>query len=110
MSSKALKDAGQDSADAAHAAQTDQANAKSRVTAGRKLLKGSDPALAAFYDGLFAGAPPDDITRYAPESLAALASEVFAHSAQRAPGTTLVDIFSFQAQDDSGAHNESVLV
>ncbi|MGN6516453.1 MAG: hypothetical protein ACTHLR_11515, partial [Rhizomicrobium sp.] len=110
MSSNALKDAGSDSADAAHAAQADEARALRTIAAGRKLLKGNDAALAHFYDALFAGAPPEDITRYAPESLAALASFVFNHSARRVPGDTLVDVFSFNAQDESGARTESVLV
>ncbi|MGN6148888.1 MAG: NAD-glutamate dehydrogenase, partial [Rhizomicrobium sp.] len=110
MSSKALKDAGGDSADAAHASQADQTNARSRIAAGRKLLKANDPAMTGFYDALFAGAPPEDVTRYAPESLAALASFAFTHSAKRKIGETLVDIFSFNAQDESGARTESVLI
>jgi len=110
MSSKALKDAGADAADAAHASQADESNAKSRIAAGRKLLKGGDPSVSTFYDDLFAGAPPEDIARYAPESLAALASLVFTHSATRKAGDTLVDIFSFNAQDEAGARTESVLI
>ena len=110
MSSKALKDVGADSADAARASQADENNAHSLIVAGRKLLKSGDPALTSFYDSLFAGAPPEDVARYAPESLAALAALVFEHSATRKTGETLVDIFSFNAQSESGARSESVLV
>ena len=102
------KDAGTDPADAAHAALHDEADAARHIIAARKLLK--DPVQSAFFDALFAGAPPEDIARYKPESLAALAMLVFDHSAARKPGESHIEILSFRAQGDDDTRNESVLV
>src|ERR1700744_2968514 len=110
MSQKALKDAGTDPADAAHATQSDITAATARISAARKLLKGSDSGLVNFFDALFAGAPPEDVIRYSAESLAALATLVFERSAIRKPGETLTDILSFRASGDDDTRHESVLI
>ncbi|HEY5337553.1 MAG TPA: NAD-glutamate dehydrogenase [Rhizomicrobium sp.] len=103
-----MKSAGTDPADAAHAALHDEADAARHIVEARKFLK--DPAQAAFFDALFAGAPPEDIARYKPESLAALATLAFDRSAIRKPGESHIEIASFPAQSESGSRNESVLV
>src|ERR1700744_2408249 len=108
MTLNALNDAGADSADAAHVALHDEEDAHRRISAARKLL--TDPAQGAFFDALFAGAPPEDVARYTPVSLAALATLIFEHSAKRAPGESHVEVLSFRASDDSGVRGESVLL
>jgi glutamate dehydrogenase len=108
MTLNALKDAGTDPADAAHVALHDEEDATRRIAAARKLLK--DPALGAFFDALFAGAPPEDVARYTPASLAALAGLVFEHSAKRAPHESHVEVLSFEASSDSETRTESVLL
>ena len=110
MTLNALRDAGSDRADAPHTAQTDEANAARQVAAARKLLKSDDPQLAAFFDALFASAPPEDISRYSPQCLATLASEVFARSAQRAPGESHVELLPFQASIDDTKRSESIFI
>ncbi len=110
MTPNALKTAGADSADAAHAAQADEENAARTIAAARKLLKASDPALIQFFDALFAGAPPEDVARYTAQSLADLAALAFAHSAVRLPGESHVEIAPFTAQSETGGRGESVLV
>src|SRR5665213_3138505 len=110
MTPNALKTAGADSADAAHAAQADEENAARTIAAARKLLKASDPALIQFFDALFAGAPPEDVARYTAQSLADLAALAFAHSAVRLPGESHVEIVPFTAQSETGGRGESVLV
>jgi glutamate dehydrogenase len=108
MNLDAQKSAGSDLADAAHVALHDEQDAGRRIAAGRKLLK--DPVLGGFFDALFAGAPPEDIARYSPASLASLATLIFEHSATRAPGQSHVEILSFRADNDSETRNESVLI
>ena len=97
-------------ADAATVAEEDEAVATKHLAEATKLMKAADPVQKNFFDALYWGAPPEDVNRYTPESLAALASDVFTHSATRKPGDTLVDIFEFRAQGKSGARNETVLI
>jgi glutamate dehydrogenase len=97
-----------DPADAAVVAHDDEARAAAALAQAGKLLKQS-PA-ASFFEAFYRGAPPEDVIRYAPESLAALASEVFAHSATRKPGGTLIALFDFAAQARDHARKETILV
>ena len=55
--------------------------------------EGADPALLAFFEALYRNAAPEDVTRYAPQELAALVRLVFACATQHQPGTTLVRLF-----------------
>ncbi|MGA9794986.1 MAG: NAD-glutamate dehydrogenase [Rhizomicrobium sp.] len=99
-----------DPADAAAAAQEDETAATRHLADAATLMKSASPAQAAFFDALYRGAPPEDVNRYAPASLAALADEVFAHSAVRKSGDTLLDVFEFHAQGKHQARNETVLI
>ncbi|HEY2070545.1 MAG TPA: NAD-glutamate dehydrogenase [Rhizomicrobium sp.] len=97
-----------DPADAAVVAHDDEAKATAALNQAVSLLKAPDQA--KFFADFYRGAPPEDVTRYKPESLAALASLVFEHAATRKPGETLVDLFDMNAQGRSHASTESVLV
>ena len=110
MTLNPLRDAGADSTDAPHAAQFDEATAARQVLQARKLLKPVNAQLAAFFDALFASAPPEDISRYSPQCLATLAAEVFAHSAKRAAGESHVEILPFQAHIDDTTRSESIFI
>jgi glutamate dehydrogenase len=81
-----------------------------RIEAAARLLRGGDPDLASFFAALYRSAPPEDVTRYAPESLAELASLVFAHSARRKRGETLVELLSLRAQGGEAVRNELVFL
>src|SRR4051812_39021146 len=59
--------------------------AKEKLARARHLLP-ADPALAAFFDALYAGAVPDDVLRSRPDQLAALALALWAEAAKRGPG------------------------
>src|SRR6478609_239254 len=64
-------------------------SAKEKLAQARHLLP-ADPALAAFFDALYAGAVPDDILRARPDQLTALALALWAELSKRSPGTSHV--------------------
>jgi glutamate dehydrogenase len=88
----------------------DNANAASRLEAAGKMLKAAEPGVMEFFQSLYRGAPPDDLNRYAPESLAALARVVFEATAIRKPGETHVSLAEFRAQADDYVRNELILI
>ncbi|HEV2561378.1 MAG TPA: NAD-glutamate dehydrogenase [Rhizomicrobium sp.] len=85
----------------------DDARAAARLEAAAKFVKAD---ITDFFHTLFRGASPEDVTRYAPESLAALARLVFEQTATRKPGETLVRLAGFRAQADDHARSETVLI
>ena len=85
-------------------------DASARLDAAARLLKAAEPGVLEFFHGLYRGAPPDDITRYAPESLAALSRLVFEATAARKPGTSLLRLAEFRAQADDYVRNELILI
>ncbi len=89
---------------------SDDAAGAECIAAAAGLIKAAEPGLKAFFESFYRGASPEDVSRYAPESLAALASLVYAHTAQRKSGETVVAMFDFHAQGRASAHNETVLV
>ncbi len=97
-----------DPADAAVVAHDDEARSAAALAAAGKML--GDPGAAAFFRDFYRGAPPEDITRYVPAALAALASRAFELSAARANGETLVTLFDFDAQGPGGARKETILL
>jgi glutamate dehydrogenase len=67
--------------------------------------------LKGFLAALYRGAPPEDITRYAPESLAALAELTFDKTAVRRPGESLVNVLPFRStRDDCSERTETLLI
>ena len=110
MTSPAAQALRNNSADAAIAAHEVEARAVKELSAAASILKSAEPGLTAFFDAFYRGASPEDLTRYTPESLAALAGLVFAQSAVRMPGETLVTTFEFQAQVAELTRREAVFV
>jgi glutamate dehydrogenase len=84
--------------------------AETSVAAACGILKSARPDLASFCEEFFAGAPPEDVARYEPASLAALVERVFERSAARERGTTLVDMFSLSAAQGDRTASETVLL
>ena len=84
----------------------DEDEAAGRLAKGAKL-QGND---TAFYDALYANAAPEDINRYTPEALSALATLVMQRLAKRKPGNCLVDLFNPSAESKAYPENECVLV
>jgi len=66
--------------------------------------------LGPFFAALYRDAPPEDVTRYAPESLAGLAQLVFEKTARRKSRETLVQVVPFESQQESGAKNQTLLI
>ncbi|MGC9952915.1 MAG: NAD-glutamate dehydrogenase [Rhizomicrobium sp.] len=88
----------------------DQQTKAQELLAQSSETAGGDPALLAFFDALYRNAAPEDVTRYAPQEIVALARLVFARAAQHKPGTTLVTLFDPAAETSAYKHNETVLV
>ncbi|MGH6876068.1 MAG: hypothetical protein ACREHV_01685, partial [Rhizomicrobium sp.] len=99
-----------DPADAAVAARDDEQAAAARVSAACALVRPTRPELAGFCQAFYAGAPPEDTARYAPESLAALANFAFDLSAVRKPGETLIELFELRPQEGDHTLGETVFL
>ncbi|MDE2183915.1 MAG: NAD-glutamate dehydrogenase [Alphaproteobacteria bacterium] len=86
-----------------------QHEAKARDLLAKSALA-AEPELAAFFDSLFRNAAPEDVTRFAPEELAALARMVFARAQARPAGTMLVTLFDPAAESALYRHNERIFL
>jgi len=95
-----------------HATQAgDEASAERRIAEAASLIvKENDAALSDFFAALTRNVPPEDITRFSPAALCALARMVFAKSATRKTGETLVALFDPAADEPAYGHNDTVLV
>ena len=71
----------------------DESEATQRLHESAKTAN-ADPALLAFFEALYRNAAPEDINRYTPDALAALARLVFARLGRRKPGESYVDLFN----------------
>ncbi len=87
----------------------DESEATQRLHESAKTAN-ADPALLAFFEALYRNAAPEDINRYTPDALAALARLVFARLGRRKPGESYVDLFNPLNEAGEYAHNECVLV
>ncbi|HEY0300800.1 MAG TPA: NAD-glutamate dehydrogenase domain-containing protein, partial [Rhizomicrobium sp.] len=94
--------------DAAHVTRRNEADAAERLSVAAALV--ADPGRGAFFAALYAHASPDDINRYAPGSLAALAGLVHARVLAHQPGAGDVALFCARDEDPAYAENDSVLV
>ncbi|HEX4533500.1 MAG TPA: NAD-glutamate dehydrogenase, partial [Rhizomicrobium sp.] len=110
MTPKNAVAAAADPADAAVQAHEDEKIAAKLTKAGAAALGNAAPGLAAFYELFYRNAPPDDITRYNAEALAALAASVFKRCAHRKHGESYVELFSPHAENKDFTRNEMVLV
>src|SRR5579871_5638142 len=72
--------------------------AERSAAAACAILKSARPELGGFCEEFLSGAPPEDVARYEAASLAALVQTVFERSSVRERGTTLVELFSLNAE------------
>ncbi len=84
--------------------------AEQSAVAACAILKSAQPELVGFCEEFFSGAPPEDMARYEPAALAALAQTIFERSSVRERGATLVDLFSLKAAQGERTASESVLL
>ncbi|HEV2651190.1 MAG TPA: hypothetical protein VGU69_08030, partial [Rhizomicrobium sp.] len=94
--------------DSAHIAVRTEAEAAERLAAGAKLAV--EPGLKTFFDALYHSASPDDVNRYTPEALAALAKLVLKRVVAHKPGESEVALFTARDEDPAYEENDSVLV
>src|SRR5450755_4641633 len=85
-----------------------EAEAQEKLSAASALL--SDPAAKAFFGTLYSHAAPDDVNRYAPQALAALAKLVLARVAGHRKGESEVSLFTARDEDPAYAENDTLLV
>ncbi len=77
----------------------------------RRPSQAAQPELAAFFEALFRGAPPEDVTRYTAASLAELApAGLHAFASGASPARRCVELFHFRAEGDDIVRNETVLL
>ena len=81
-----------------------------RLQTAAALIGSETPDLAPFFDDFYRGAPPEDVVRYAPESLAEFAGAVFERSAVRKPGEALVDLFALRSAEGDCTSHETVFL
>ncbi len=96
-----------DPADAAVVAHDDEAKAAACLAQAAKLL--ASPGPRHFFEAFYRGAPPEDVTRYAPDSLAQIAGVLFERTQVRKAGETLIELLDLNAQDASGSRKETIL-
>ncbi len=96
--------------DAAHVTLKNEADAGERLAAAAKIASDAQPGLLAFFEALYRGAAPDDINRYAPDSLVALARMVHARVLAHTPGASDVTLFCARDEDKAYAENDYVLI
>ncbi len=99
-----------DPADAAIAARDEEHAAAGRTAAAAALLKSAGPEVAQFCDAFYAGAPPEDVARYAADSLAAIAKLVFERSSLRRPGDTLAELLELRSPEGDQSLGETIFL
>src|ERR1700709_2736756 len=96
--------------DAAHPPRQSEADPGERLAAAAKLASSGKPGLSALFDALYAGAAPDDINRYEPASLAALARMVHARVLAHKSGQSDVTLVCARDEDKDYGENDFLLV
>ena len=91
--------------DTARLSHQSEVDAEERLQAAGKLI--SDSALKNFFDALYSHAAPDDVNRYTPQALAALARLVFARANAHRKGDSSVALFT--ARDEDAAYGDTHL-
>src|SRR5258708_35188893 len=91
-------------------ANLDAAEAAAHLGVSTRLIGTGDPELAAFFTGFTRYASPEDLIHYTGAELAALVKLVFARTARRVPGASLVEIFEPGSEDPAFTRNETIIV
>ena len=94
--------------DTARISHQSELDAAQRLQAAAKLA--GDAAGLAFFSALYAHASPDDVNRYTPTSLAAMARLVLTRVAAHRSGESEVWLFTARDQDAAYGENDTLLV
>src|SRR6266852_7835624 len=84
------------------------ADAAAHLAVSAHLIGTGDPELASFFTGFTRYASPEDLIHYTGAELAVLVKLVFARTARRVPGTSLVEIFEPGSEDPVFTRNETI--
>ncbi|MBS0472625.1 MAG: NAD-glutamate dehydrogenase [Proteobacteria bacterium] len=93
--------------DAAHVTRQNEAEAADRIARAEEMVPQD---ARAFFQALYRNAAPDDVNRYEPAALAALAKLVHARVSAHQSGEINVTLFSARDEDPAYAENDTVLV
>src|SRR5258706_9213803 len=88
----------------------DAADAAAHLAVSAHLIGTGNPELASFFTGFTRYASPEDLIHYTGPELAALVKFVFARTARRNPGTSLVEIFDPASEDSAFARSETIII
>jgi glutamate dehydrogenase len=90
----------------------DEAENEQRLRTATTSLENehADPALLGFFHAFFANAMPEDVNRYGPEGLTAIAQMVFARVSARQPGESLVTLFNPREENRAYPKNETLVI
>src|SRR5712671_510182 len=91
-------------------ANPDAADAAAHLAVSAHLIGTGDSELASFFTGFTRYASPEDLIHYTGAELAALVKLVFARTARRSPGASLVEILDPGSHDSVSARNETIIV
>ncbi|HMI96364.1 MAG TPA: NAD-glutamate dehydrogenase [Micropepsaceae bacterium] len=91
-------------------ANLDAAEAAAHLAVSARLIGTGDSELAAFFTGFTRYASPEDLIHYTGAELAALVKLVFARTARRVRGASLVEIFAPGSEDPEFTRNETIIV
>ncbi len=94
--------------DAAQVTRRNEIEAGQRLAAAEKFA--TEPGLLAFFEALYRNAAPDDVNRYTPESLVALAGLVHRRLLAHKSGAGEVSLFTPRDEDTRYSQNDNVLV
>jgi glutamate dehydrogenase len=94
-------------ADAAHVTRQNEADAAERISRAEKTMARGE---LGFFQALFRNAAPDDVNRYTPEGLAALAKIVLSRVAAHKTGESDVTLFCARDEDAAYGENDFLLV
>jgi glutamate dehydrogenase len=90
---------------------TDRARSKAKELLTRCAEDArNDPGFLSFFEALTRNAAPEDLARYTPNDITALARLAFGRASAREPGTTVVALIDPSAEIPAYGHKESVLL
>ena len=96
------------SEDTARLTHQNEVEAQERLKAAAKLT--NDAAFRKFFDALYAHAAPEDVNRYTPQALSALAKLILARVAVHRKGESDIALFTPRDEDPAYDENDTLLV
>jgi glutamate dehydrogenase len=99
-----------DPADSAEHAHGEEALAQTLLSHAERTLESGEPSLLGFFQALYRNAAAEDIDRFQPDALVALARLVHAHAQKHAPAQSLVELCESHEISPAYSTVESILI